>query len=135
MIIEVQVRGTPAPTLTWKRDGVELDISDSGKFMVMREPNGVYKLCIHQPQKVDGGRFVIEASNSVGKEEIRCSIRFPGRESFLHTPGIYHADPKTEKVEDPSLENIVIQPEVEPEPESDEPMMVNNYDSLEKFYN
>lgn len=114
------------PTLTWSRDGAELDVKNNDKISVMREPNGVFKLCIHQPQRKDGGRFVIEASNSVGKEEIRQSIRFLGREAFLHTPGIYHADPKVQKEEDPSLANVVIQPEEEDVPEVDEgPMMVS----------
>lgn len=125
MILEVQVRGTPAPTLTWKRDGADLDPKTNDQITVMREPNGVYKLCIHHPQKKDGGRFVVEASNSVGKEEIRQSIRFLGRDTFLHTPGIYHADPKTAKEEDPSLANIVIQEEVEEVPDTDEVMMVS----------
>lgn len=95
LIIEIQVRGVPTPKISWKRDGVELDIENNpDKFFVMREPEGVYKLCIHNPQKVDSGRFMIEAKNSAGIEEIRHSIRFLGKDVYSYMPGIHHADKK-----------------------------------------
>lgn len=94
LIIEVQVRGVPTPKLVWSRDSVELSVENSEKFFVMREPEGIYKLCIHDPQKLDGGRFIVEASNKAGKEEIRRTIRFLGKEHYKYLPGIRHADPK-----------------------------------------
>jgi hypothetical protein len=107
------------------RDGVELEIENSDKFFVMREPEGVYKLCIHDPQKLDSGRFIVEASNKAGKEEIRRTIRFLGKEHYKYLPGIRHADPKAlhEKEEDDGLPLPVEEP-VAPVPESDEPEMV-----------
>ena len=94
LILEVHVRGVPNPTLRWTRDGVDLDIENSDKFLVMREPDGVYKLCIHDPQRIDSGRFAIEASNEAGKEEIRHQIRFLGKDHYRYLAGIRHADPK-----------------------------------------
>lgn len=94
MVIEIQVRGVPTPKISWARDGAELEVDNSEKFFVMREPEGIYKLCIHDPQKIDSGRFLIEASNKAGKEEIRRTIRFLGKEHYKYLPGICHADPK-----------------------------------------
>lgn len=60
----------------------------------MREPEGVYKLCIHDPSPLDGGRFIVQASNKAGKEEIRKLVKFLGKKHYKYLPGIYHADPK-----------------------------------------
>ena len=117
MIIEVHVRGVPTPKIVWLRDGIELDVENSEKFLVMREADGCYKLCIHDPQKMDSGRFIIEASNKAGKEEIRHQIRFLGKEHYKYLAGIRHADPKRE-IEDNSVRYIEPEPEpIEPEPE------------------
>lgn len=123
MIIEIQVRGVPTPKLVWSRDGVELNVENSEKFLVMREPEGVYKLCIHDPQKLDGGRFVIEASNKAGKEEIRRVVKFLGKEHYKYLPGIRHADPK-KPIEDDGT--VYVEPEKAPEPADEEPEMVRN---------
>ena len=60
----------------------------------MREPEGVYKLCIHDPNPLDGGRYIVQASNKAGKEEIRKLVKFLGKKHYKYLPGIYHADPK-----------------------------------------
>ncbi|KAG5675501.1 hypothetical protein PVAND_005397 [Polypedilum vanderplanki] len=123
LIIEVQVRGTPQPTIVWTRDGVELDIENNERFFVMREPEGVYKLCIHDPSPLDGGRFAVVATNSAGKEEIRKVVKFLGKEKSKYLPGICHADPKKphEKTEG---DQIADQPIEEPAaPEEEEVLM------------
>lgn len=119
------MRGVPTPKLTWSRDGVELEVENSEKFLVMREPEGVYKLCIHDPQKIDGGRFICEAVNKAGKEEIRRTIRFLGKEHYKYLPGIHHADPKKPHDEEPGEVVVEVEPEVPAGPESDEPEMVS----------
>ncbi|XP_021700009.1 muscle M-line assembly protein unc-89 isoform X3 [Aedes aegypti] len=43
LILEVQVRGTPTPTLLWERDGRELH-NGMDRIMIAREKDGVYKL-------------------------------------------------------------------------------------------
>lgn len=121
MIIEIQVRGVPTPKICWGRDGVELQVENSDKFLVMREPEGIYKLCIHDPQKIDSGRFIIEASNSAGKEEIRRTIKFLGKEHYKYLPGIRHADPKKQHE---ATDEIEVPVETVAEPEDDEPLMV-----------
>lgn len=107
----------------WSRDGVELEVENNEKFLVMREPEGIYKLCIHDPQKMDSGRFIIEASNLAGKEEIRRTIRFLGKDHYKYLPGICHADPKKAHEKDEN-DDVVIEIQPEPEPQSDEPEMV-----------
>lgn len=124
MIIEIQVRGVPTPKLVWSRDGVELNVENSDKFLVMREPEGVYKLCIHDPQKLDGGRFIVEASNKAGKEEIRRVVKFLGKEHYKYLPGIRHADPK-KPIEDDGT--IYVEPPAEAaDPVDEQPEMVKN---------
>lgn len=66
----------------------------------MREPEGVYKLCIHDPNPLDGGRFIVQASNKAGKEEIRKLVKFLGKQHYKYLPGIYHADPKKSQEEE-----------------------------------
>lgn len=132
MIIEVQVRGVPTPKITWARDGVELEVENSDKFLVMREPEGVYKLCIHDPQKLDSGRFIIEASNKAGKEEIRRVIKFLGKETYKYLPGIRHADPKKPHEEEISEGGeLVVETPVEAQPDQEEDEMVIDKKNLE----
>lgn len=115
----------PTPEVRWTRDGVELEIENSEKFFVMREPEGVYKLCIHDPQKLDSGRFIVEATNKAGKEEIRRTIRFLGKELYKYLPGIRHADPKVpHEVEPSDGEPLPVEELVAPSAADDEPEMV-----------
>jgi hypothetical protein len=104
----------------------------------MREPEGVYKLCIHDPQKIDGGRFIVEATNKAGKEEIRRAIRFLGKDHYKYLPGIRHADPKAphehEELFVPPEETFVMDESDEPEMVklkfSEKIMLFNNYISF-----
>jgi len=119
------VRGVPTPKINWARDGVDLEIENSEKFLVMREPEGVYKLCIHDPQKLDGGRFIIEASNSVGKEEIRRTVKFLGKEHYKYLPGIRHADPKKPHEEEEAADGTGDAVAEAPAAEEEEQLMVS----------
>ena len=125
------MRGVPTPSITWGRDGVELEIENSDKFLVMREPEGIYKLCVHDPQKLDSGRYIIEASNKAGKEEIRRTIRFLGKEHYKYLPGIHHADPKKPHEEEAAGEHV--EAPVEAPQEEDEELMVRNNFILKVF--
>ena len=116
----------PTPKIVWQRDGVDLDISDSEKFFVMREPEGVYKLCIHDPSPLDGGRFIVQASNKAGKEEIRKLVKFLGKSHYKYLPGIYHADPKKSHEEEENTgDQAAIESQPAPVPEEEEDQMVS----------
>lgn len=91
----------------------------------MREPEGVYKLCIHDPNPLDGGRFIVQAVNKAGKEEIRKIVKFLGKEHYKYLPGIRHADPKKiHEEEGQNGEPIIEQPAVQAQPEVEEDEMV-----------
>ncbi|XP_058817007.1 muscle M-line assembly protein unc-89-like [Topomyia yanbarensis] len=95
LVLEVHVRGMPAPTLTWERDGRELQ-NGMDKIIIAREKDGVYKLSIHNPEKLDGGQWVIKAKNSAGEEKAKHYIIFKGKEHHQHIARIYHADKRDE---------------------------------------
>lgn len=90
IIIEVQVRGTPHPTLTWVRDGQ--NVVPNEKYFFMREPEGVYKLCVHNPTFLDAGFYTVKAKNKAGEEQIKHKVEFLGKERYEHVPLIAHAD-------------------------------------------
>lgn len=93
LILEVQVRGNPPPTIKWFRDGIELQDIEGEKYFQMREPNGIHKLTIHDPQRMDEGRYMIEAENMAGKETIKHEIRKLNKEEYCHVYGIKYHDP------------------------------------------
>lgn len=92
----------------------------------MREPEGVYKLCIHDPSPLDGGRFIVQASNKAGKEEIRKLVKFLGKSHYKYLPGIYHADPKKSHEEEENTgDQVAIESQPAPVPEEEEDQMVS----------
>jgi hypothetical protein len=95
LILEVHVRGKPMPTIQWYLDGLIIK-EDDGKFFSLRRPDGVYQLCIHDPQVKDSGRYSIEASNAAGKETLKHYLRVQPRNEYVHPyeHGIKKADPR-----------------------------------------
>lgn len=111
LILEVQVRGNPTPKIKWFRDGIELQDTEGEKYFQMREPDGVHKLTIHDPQRMDEGRYMIEAENIAGKETIRHEIKKLNKEEYCHVYGIKYHDPTIMKhgaYEEPVAGNTVI---------------------------
>lgn len=92
----------------------------------MREPEGVYKLCIHDPSPLDGGRFIVQASNSAGKEEIRKLVKFLGKEHYKYLPGIRHADPKKSHEEEKASEQAEAEAAKPAEEEEEQVSMKRN---------
>uniref|UniRef100_A0A336MAS9 CSON014485 protein n=1 Tax=Culicoides sonorensis TaxID=179676 RepID=A0A336MAS9_CULSO len=90
IIIEVQVRGQPHPVLTWVRDGQKVEPNE--KYFFMREPDGVYKLCVHNPSLLDAGYYTVKAKNKAGEVQIKHKVEFLGKERYEHVPLIAHAD-------------------------------------------
>lgn len=97
LILEVQVRGNPPPTIKWFRDGIELDDTEGDKFFQLREPEGIHKLTIHDPQIKDQGRYMCEATNIAGKDSIKHELRKFNKDSYTHVYGISHYDPSVMK--------------------------------------
>lgn len=137
LILEVHVRGYPRPRLSWNKDG--LDIEDGNdKYFATRHPDGVYRLNIHDPQIKDSGRYGCSAFNEAGSEDLKYYLKVKAKEEYIHTAGLYHADPTQfakykeeeerkkqerlayrppprpkveEKVPEPPKEEVVVKPE------------------------
>lgn len=126
-MLEVHLRGVPRPTITWLKDC--LDVSNEeyfppGKYIIERAREGVWRLCIHNPVRQDSGRYVCEASNSAGKEEIRYQLNVKPTSDYTHVRGIAYADPRQKKNYDdePELEPPKPKPKpIEPEPVAQPP--------------
>uniref|UniRef100_A0A182NFQ7 Ig-like domain-containing protein n=1 Tax=Anopheles dirus TaxID=7168 RepID=A0A182NFQ7_9DIPT len=104
LILEVHVRGVPDPKLSWERDGVEFT-NDTDRVIISRQGDGVYRLSIHNPEKLDGGRWVVTAKNSAGEEKLKHAVTFKGREFYQSqlTHGIYHADKQVTRSEEDGI--------------------------------
>uniref|UniRef100_A0A182K136 Ig-like domain-containing protein n=1 Tax=Anopheles christyi TaxID=43041 RepID=A0A182K136_9DIPT len=104
LILEVHVRGVPDPKLTWERDGMEFT-NETDRVIISREGNGVYRLSIHNPEKLDGGKWVVTAKNHAGEEKLKHSVTFKGREFYQNqlTHGIYHADKQVVRSEEDGI--------------------------------
>ena len=92
LILEVHVRGYPRPRLSWNKDGLDVEDGDD-KFFSTRHPDGVYRLNIHDPQIKDSGRYGCSAVNEAGSEDLKYYLKVKSREEYIHTAGLYHADP------------------------------------------
>ena len=92
LILEVHVRGYPRPKLFWNKDGLEIEEGDD-KFFTTRHPDGVYRLNIHDPLIRDSGRYGCTAINEAGSELLKYYLKVQKKDDYIHTAGLYHADP------------------------------------------
>lgn len=66
IFFKFQVRGDPAPTITWSRDSNEIFPEDDDRYTITQK-GGVCSMAISNLQEVDSGRFMCEAVNTVGR--------------------------------------------------------------------
>lgn len=121
MILEVHVRGYPRPRLAWNKDGLEIEDGDD-KYFTTRHPDGVYKLNIHDPLIKDSGRYGCTAYNDAGSEDLKHYLKVKPKEEYIHTAGLYHADPTQfakykEEEERKRQEFLAYRPPPRPKPE------------------
>lgn len=121
MILEVHVRGYPRPKLFWNKDGLEVEDGDD-KFFTTRHPDGVYRLNIHDPLIKDSGRYGCTAMNEAGSESLKHYLKVKAKEEYIHTAGLYHADPTQfakykEEEEKKRQERLNYRPPPRPKPE------------------
>lgn len=69
------VRGTPAPIVSWFKDGVELFSSRSYRVVT---DEGTSTLVIHQAALADEGEIKCSATNRVGYAVTRCKLTLEG---------------------------------------------------------
>lgn len=115
------MRGYPRPKLFWNKDGLEVEEGDD-KFFTTRHPDGVYRLNIHDPLIKDSGRYGCCASNEAGSEHLKYYLKVQRKEDYIHTAGLYHADPTQfakfkEEEEKKRLERLTYRPPPRPKPE------------------
>ncbi|XP_055330857.1 fasciclin-2-like isoform X2 [Paramacrobiotus metropolitanus] len=85
--IECTVRGDPAPTLRYIREGTELPITaDTDPRYVLVENERELRLTINDLQRSDDGLYTCEASNEAGVETKASHITVQFAPSFANTP-------------------------------------------------
>lgn len=80
-MLECRVRGQPTPRISWFRDGVTL--SGSGRHQTSQNDEGICKLIINGPDRVDTGLYTCRAENELWNDQTSQHIHFTGRESFF----------------------------------------------------
>jgi Immunoglobulin I-set domain len=121
LVLEVHIRGNPKPTLQWFKDDAE--IFPDERHIFEREPDGVYKLCIHRPDVEDSGKYKCVAKNVGGQAKVQHDVVFKGKKAAIRSTavGIRHADAKIFRAVSPEeilAEITAAEPEtVEPEAE------------------
>lgn len=126
LILTSQVRGKPAPDVTWFKDAVELE--DDDKYEIIDHADGTCELIIDKPDKRDSGKYLIKAENRAGKSEIRHTVLFEGASPHIHEHihGVFHADKSVLKKEKDKKKDGE-EPAAPPEPE--EPPKKEGYES------
>lgn len=73
----VQVQATPAPEITWYKDGQLIEESD--RIKIVRENSDIYKLVIKNAKLTDAGSYSIVARNEINQttEIWKVGIRCP----------------------------------------------------------
>jgi hypothetical protein len=131
LVLEVHIRGSPKPTLEWFKDDAPI-IADE-RHIYEREPDGVYKLCIHRPDVEDSGKYKCVAKNVAGTAKVQHDVVFKGKKAAIRSTavGIRHADAKIFRAVSPEeilAEITAAEPEpAEPEAEAvqtEEPKVV-----------
>lgn len=92
LVMEVQISGLPLTNMIWYKDCREVVNND--KYLLTREPNGIYKLCIDSPIRRDCGTYVVQVENAYGSETLKHEIEFWNKNDFIHANRVEHADPK-----------------------------------------
>lgn len=98
IILEVQIRGNPTPVLTWIRDGQAVKNDD--KYLIQRLPDGVYRLYVHNPTRMDEGFYTIKAKNKAGEMQLKHKVEFLGKEHYQHVPLVLKMIPGPQEEEE-----------------------------------
>lgn len=137
MILEVHVRGYPRPKLYWNKDGLEVE-DGNDKFFATRHPDGVYRLNIHDPLIRDSGRYGCTAVNEAGSVLLKHYLKVQRKEEYIHTAGLYHADPTQfakykEEEERKRIERLNYRPPPRPKPEENKTQEVKTDEKEEEL--
>lgn len=76
MTLECQVVGTPAPRVSWQKDGIDLEKNSD---FVITQINGACTLKIRRTVRDHSGQYVCKAINEAGEANSSCRINIIGR--------------------------------------------------------
>lgn len=74
LVLDVNVRGLPTPSITWVKDGVTVESSE--KYQQIYHEDGTCNLIVVDPTKQDSGKYVCQAENRAGKVEVAHTVQF-----------------------------------------------------------
>lgn len=77
---EVEFEGTPAPKISWYKDGFELF---SNRRQRVNTDNGISTLYIHQAEYFDEGEIKCSATNRAGHAITKARLRLEGMFNYL----------------------------------------------------
>lgn len=81
--------------MLWYKDCREVYTND--KYLLGREPGGVYKCYVANPVRRDSGTYMVKVTNAFGFEQTKHEVNFWDKEEYFHVHGISHADPKQKR--------------------------------------
>lgn len=115
IIVEVRVLGTEPFEVQWYKDCRELYNDD--KYLLGREPGGVYKCYVANPVRRDSGTYMLKVENKFGVESIKHDVNFWDKEEYFHVHGIAYADPKGKRKQMDIVKLVKKEEQVVPEEE------------------
>ncbi|XP_047115601.1 uncharacterized protein LOC124795573, partial [Schistocerca piceifrons] len=95
LVLECRVRSSPAPAVSWLKDGRPLPLAGSGaadadvdgRFSASELADGVCRLVVRAPSAhVDSGVYTCVARNELAEERVSANVVFPGRDQWPEGP-------------------------------------------------
>lgn len=74
LILDVNVRGLPTPSITWIKDGVIVESSE--RYQQIYHEDGSCNLIVANPTIADSGKYICWAENTAGKVEVAHVVQF-----------------------------------------------------------
>uniref|UniRef100_A0A914ZQD0 Titin n=1 Tax=Parascaris univalens TaxID=6257 RepID=A0A914ZQD0_PARUN len=84
IVLECRVIGTPAPILTWYKDGLRLLLEN--RMLQYTDRKGVSRLNIMNVVPEDAGEYSCEAINPSGKDFTHCIVKIVGTDESRRSP-------------------------------------------------
>ncbi|XP_059620294.1 muscle M-line assembly protein unc-89-like, partial [Phlebotomus argentipes] len=109
LVLECRVRGQPRPSITWYKDGEELDTHMNKKYEQQDSYDGFCRLLISKPTPTDNGIYICKADNPGHSDKIQHMVQFTGKDSSIleRTHGFYHRDPNKPHFSTVLTDNLV----------------------------
>ncbi|GAB0100344.1 muscle M-line assembly protein unc-89 [Sergentomyia squamirostris] len=109
LVLECRVRGQPRPTISWYKDGQEIDTHMSKKYEQQDTYDGFCRLLIAKPSPADNGIYICQADNPGHSDKIQHLVQFTGKDQSIleRTHGFFHRDPNKPHFSTVLTDNLV----------------------------